>query len=142
FKDVFPELHKQEDLVCKVVKEEEEAFLRTLDKGLRKIDDIVKDTKQQSSNTINGRSAFELYDTYGFPIDLTRLIGHENGLEVDEQAFEAEMQQQKNRSRAATALDTEDWVVLKEGSTKFVGYTEKEATANVLKYRKVKAKGK
>lgn len=142
FKDVFPELHKQEDLVCKVVKEEEEAFLRTLDKGLRKIDDIVKDTKQQSSNTINGRSAFELYDTYGFPIDLTRLIGHENGLEVDEQAFEAEMQQQKNRSRAATALDTEDWVVLKEGSTKFVGYTEKETTANVLKYRKVKAKGK
>lgn len=142
FEDVFPELHKQVDLVCKVVKEEEEAFLRTLDKGLKKIDEIVKDTKQQNTNTINGKSAFELYDTYGFPIDLTRLIGHEQGLEVDENAFEAEMQQQKTRSRAATALDTEDWVVLGEGNTTFVGYTDKEATANVLKYRKVKAKGK
>ena len=142
FKDVFSELHKQVDLVCKVVKEEEEAFLRTLDKGLRKIDDIINDTRGQKSTTINGKAAFELYDTYGFPIDLTRLIGQENNLEVDEAAFEAEMQQQKTRSRAATALDTEDWVVLKEGSSKFVGYDNVEATANVVKYRKVKAKGK
>lgn len=142
FKDVFPELHKQVDLVCKVVKEEEEAFLRTLDKGLRKIEDIISDTRINNTNTINGKSAFELYDTYGFPIDLTRLIGQENGLEVDEPAFEAEMKQQKERSRAATALDTEDWVVLKEGSSKFVGYDNLEATASVLKYRKVKAKGK
>ncbi len=142
FKDVFPELHKQQDLVCKVVKEEEEAFLRTLDKGLKKIDEIITDTKSQSSKTINGKSAFELYDTYGFPIDLTRLIGQENSLEVDEAAFEAEMKQQKDRSRAATALDTEDWVTVKEGSTKFVGYDSLEIAANVLRYRKVKAKGK
>ncbi len=142
FENVFPELHKQIDLVCKVAKEEEEAFLRTLDKGLKKIDDIVKETNAQSSKTINGKAAFELYDTYGFPIDLTRLIGHENGLEVDEAAFEAEMLQQKTRSRAATALDTEDWVVLKEAATKFVGYDSLETQASILKYRKVKAKGK
>ncbi len=142
FENVFPELQKQIDLVCKVVKEEEEAFLRTLDKGLKKIDDIVTETKSQNSATINGKSAFELYDTYGFPIDLTRLIGQENNLSVDEAAFEAEMKQQKDRSRAATALDTEDWVVLKDAATKFVGYDSLEAKANVLKYRKVKAKGK
>lgn len=142
FENVFPELHKQIDLVCKVVKEEEEAFLRTLDKGLKKIDDIVKETNAQNSKTINGKAAFELYDTYGFPIDLTRLIGQENNLNVDEAAFEAEMQQQKDRSRAATALDTEDWVVLKDAATKFVGYDSLETQASILRYRKVKAKGK
>ncbi|OSZ82467.1 alanine--tRNA ligase [Chitinophagaceae bacterium IBVUCB1] len=142
FENVFPELHKQIDLVCKVVKEEEEAFLRTLDKGLKKIDDIVKETNAQKSDTINGKAAFELYDTYGFPIDLTRLIGQENNLSVDEAAFEAEMQQQKSRSRAATALDTEDWVVLQDAATKFIGYDSLETQAQILKYRKVKAKGK
>jgi alanyl-tRNA synthetase len=142
FENVFPELQKQVDLVCKVVKEEEEAFLRTLDKGLKKIDDIVTETKSRNSATINGKAAFELYDTYGFPIDLTRLIGQENNLSVDEAAFESEMKQQKDRSRAATALDTEDWVVVKDGGCKFVGYDNLEAKANVLKYRKVKAKGK
>jgi len=142
FENVFPELHKQIDLVCKVVKEEEEAFLRTLDKGLKKIDDIVKETNAQNSKIINGKAAFELYDTYGFPIDLTRLIGQENNLNVDEAAFEAEMQQQKDRSRAATALDTEDWVVVKDAATKFVGYDSLETQASILRYRKVKAKGK
>ncbi len=142
FENVFPELHKQVDLVCKVVKEEEEAFLRTLDKGLKKIDDIVKETNAQNSKTINGKAAFELYDTYGFPIDLTRLIGQENNLEVDEAAFEAEMKQQKDRSRAATVLDTEDWVVVKDAATKFVGYDSLETQAHILKYRRVKAKGK
>ncbi|HLO70029.1 MAG TPA: alanine--tRNA ligase [Flavipsychrobacter sp.] len=142
FENVFPELHKQIDLVCKVVKEEEEAFLRTLDKGLKKIDDIVKETNAQNSKTINGKAAFELYDTYGFPIDLTRLIGQENNLNVDEAAFEAEMQQQKDRSRAATTLDTEDWVVVKDAATKFVGYDSLETQASILRYRKVKAKGK
>jgi alanyl-tRNA synthetase len=142
FKDVFPELHKQIDLVCKVVKEEEEAFLRTLDKGLKKIDDIVTETRAQNTTIINGRSAFELYDTYGFPIDLTRLIAQEQNLEVDEASFKAEMAQQKERSRAATTLDTEDWVVLKEGNPVFVGYDNIESSASVLKYRKVTAKGK
>jgi alanyl-tRNA synthetase len=143
FENVFPELEKQLDLVCKVVKEEEEAFLRTLDKGLKKIDEIFNETKKQNTSTINGKAAFELYDTYGFPIDLTRLIASEHNLQVDETAFETEMKQQKERSRAATALDTEDWVVVKEGGqTKFVGYDSMEAQASILRYRKVKAKGK
>jgi alanyl-tRNA synthetase len=142
FEHVFPELEKQIDLVSKVAKEEEDAFLRTLDKGLKKIDEIISETKSQQTTIINGKSAFELYDTYGFPIDLTRLIGTENKLEVDEAAFENEMQQQKSRSRAATALDTDDWVILKEGTNRFVGYNHLEAEASIMKYRRVKAKGK
>lgn len=142
FEHVFPELQHQIELVCKVVKEEEDAFLRTLEKGLKKIEDIIKDTQSNKTNIINGRAAFELYDTYGFPIDLTRLIGSEHELSVDEQAFEQEMKQQKDRSRAATALDTDDWVVLRDGSNQFVGYNQLETTSSILKYRKVKAKGK
>ena len=142
FENVFPELQKQIDLVSRVVKEEEDAFLRTLDKGLKKIDEIITDTKGQNTTVINGKAAFELYDTYGFPIDLTRLIGSEQGLSVNEPAFEAEMKQQKDRSRAATALDTEDWITVAEGSTKFVGYDSLEAEAAVLRYRKVKEIGK
>jgi alanyl-tRNA synthetase len=140
FATVFPELQQQLDFVSKVVKEEEDAFLRTLDKGLKRIDDIVQSA---SGSTIQGKAAFELFDTYGFPIDLTRLIASENNLSVDEQGFEAEMQQQKNRSRAATAVDTEDWVLVHEGKeNQFTGYTDHETTTRVSKYRKVKAKGK
>jgi alanyl-tRNA synthetase len=124
------------------VREEEEAFLRTLDKGLKKIDEIINETRQNNLTAINGRAAFELYDTFGFPIDLTRLIGVENGLQVDEVAFENEMRQQKDRSRAATALDTEDWVVLQEGVNRFIGYDSLEAQASIMKYRKVTSKGK
>lgn len=142
FEHVFPELQQQLDLVTRVVKEEEDAFLRTLDKGLKKIDDIINEVKKENQITIHGKAAFELYDTYGFPIDLTRLIAAENGLHVHEKEFEVEMQQQKTRSRAATALDTEDWIVLKDGATRFVGYGQLEAKASVLKYRKVTAKGK
>ncbi|MES2701082.1 MAG: alanine--tRNA ligase [Bacteroidota bacterium] len=143
FEEVFPELQQQLGLVSRVVKEEEEAFLRTLDKGLKKINDIIADTQSGDTKTINGKAAFELYDTYGFPIDLTRLIGSEQGLHVDEAAFESEMQQQKTRSRAATSLDTGDWIVVKEGgSTDFVGYESLEAEAYIMKYRKVSAKGK
>ena len=143
FRNVFPELQVQVELVSRVVKEEEDAFLRTLDKGLKKIDEIITETFKGQSKIINGKAAFELYDTYGFPIDLTRLIGIENNLQVDEAAFEHEMQQQKNRSRAATALDTDDWVIVKEGgATNFIGYEHLEAEASILKYRRVKAKGK
>ncbi|MCD6012661.1 MAG: alanine--tRNA ligase [Flavipsychrobacter sp.] len=143
FEHVFSELHQQIDLVSRVVKEEEEAFLRTLDKGLRKIDDIITDTKNKRTTTIDGKAAFELYDTYGFPIDLTRLIGSENGLQVDEAVFNSELQQQKTRSRAATALDTDDWVIIKDSSkTTFVGYDHMETDASIVKYRRVKAKGK
>jgi len=143
FEEVFPELHKQIDLVSRVVKEEEESFLRTLDKGLKKIDDIITETKNRGTETIDGKAAFELYDTFGFPIDLTRLIAGENGLHVDETAFDKALQEQKTRSRAATALDTQDWVIVKEGNTtKFVGYDNYEAEASVLKFRKVTSKGK
>jgi alanyl-tRNA synthetase len=139
FETVFPELKAQEGFVQKVVKEEEDAFLRTLDKGLKRIDDIIT---ASAAGTIEGKAAFELFDTYGFPIDLTRLIAMENNLAVDEAGFEAALNEQKQRSRAATSLDTEDWVVLQEGENKFVGYDSLETKANVLKYRKVKAKGK
>ena len=138
FENVFPELNQQLDFVAKVIREEEDAFLRTLEKGLKRIDDIIASAK----GTIPGAAAFELYDTYGFPIDLTRLIAAEQGLQVDEAGFEAEMKQQKERSRAATTVDAEDWVVLQEGSNKFVGYDSLEATAKLIKYRRVKAKGK
>ncbi|MBZ5858623.1 alanine--tRNA ligase [Flavihumibacter profundi] len=143
FEKVFPELHQQLDFVTKVVKEEEDAFLRTLDKGLRKMDDIISAAGKSTNSTVNGSAAFELYDTYGFPLDLTRLIARENNLEVDEAAFENEMQQQKDRSRAATAVDTEDWIVLDSSSLmEFVGYDTLEIDTKVMKYRKVKAKGK
>ena len=139
FEHVFPELIKQEHFVSKVIREEEEAFLRTLEKGLKRIEDIIS----ASEGHIAGNEAFELYDTYGFPFDLTRLIASERGLSVDEAAFNAEMQKQKDRSRAATAIDTEDWVILNDGNTsEFVGYDSLETKAKVLRYRKVKAKGK
>ncbi|MBN8674453.1 MAG: alanine--tRNA ligase [Chitinophagales bacterium] len=136
FETVFPELQQQVDFVSKVVKEEEDAFLRTLDKGLKRVDDLI------AQGSISGKDSFELYDTYGFPLDLTQLIAAENKLTVDEDGFKAEMQQQKDRSRAAGTIDAGDWVVLKDGSNKFVGYDSLEAKASVLKYRKVKAKGK
>lgn len=140
FENVFPELKAQQDFVAKVIKEEEDAFLRTLEKGLKRIDEIVSAVE---AGTIKGKDAFELYDTYGFPIDLTRLIASENKLSVDEKGFEAEMKQQKDRSRAATAIDTEDWVdVVDNNSVKFVGYDSLEVQTKVTRYRKVKAKGK
>ena len=128
--------------MAKVIKEEEEAFLRTLDKGLKKIDSVIG-TAKTKDKTVSGADAFELLDTYGFPIDLTRLIAQENGLTVDEAGFEKEMQVQKERSRAATALDTEDWQIVNEGNSKgFVGYETLKANTKVLRYRKVKGKGK
>lgn len=138
FENVFPELQQQVDFVIRVVREEEEAFLRTLEKGLRRIEELIS----ASAGTIAGAAAFELYDTYGFPIDLTRLIASEKGLTVDEKGFEDEMKKQKDRSRAATAVDAADWVVVQEGANQFVGYDSLETNTNVLKYRKVTAKGK
>jgi alanyl-tRNA synthetase len=140
FENVFPELHKQQDFVAKVIKEEEDAFLRTLEKGLKRMDSIIA---AQNGGTIGGADAFELLDTFGFPIDLTRLIAGENNLTVDEAGFETEMQQQKNRSRAATSMETDDWQVVTEGNSKgFAGYDSLETKASVLRYRKVKGKGK
>ncbi|MBL0233588.1 MAG: alanine--tRNA ligase [Chitinophagaceae bacterium] len=139
FEHVFPELQQQVDFVSKVVKEEEDAFLRTLDKGLKRMDDIIKTA---TNKTIAGKDAFELYDTFGFPVDLTRLIASENSLSVDEAGFESEMKQQKDRSRAATTIDAGDWIELKAGRNAFVGYDSLETKTSVLKYRKVTAKGK
>jgi alanyl-tRNA synthetase len=141
FETVFPELISQQDFVAKVIREEEEAFLRTLDKGLKKIDGIIH--ASQTAGQVSGKDAFELLDTYGFPIDLTRLIAQENNLGVDETGFDNEMKLQKDRSRAATALDTEDWQVLSdEKSTGFAGYESMELQTRILRYRKVKGKGK
>jgi alanyl-tRNA synthetase len=141
FENVFPELNSQLEFVSKVVKEEEEGFLRTLEKGLKRIDDIT--STHSKGQTIEGKLVFELFDTYGFPVDLTRLIASEHTLNVDEAGFESEMQQQKNRSRAATAIDTGDWIqVTEDVETKFIGYTETAASTKIVKYRNVKAKGK
>ena len=134
FENVFPELQQQLDFVARVIKEEEDAFLKTVDKGLTMLN--------QASKDISGEEAFKLYDTYGFPLDLTKLVAEEKGLTVDEKGFEVEMKQQKDRSRAAGTVDAEDWIILKEGSNKFIGYDSLEAKASILKYRKVKAKGK
>ncbi|MFY7963435.1 MAG: alanine--tRNA ligase [Chitinophagaceae bacterium] len=140
FENVFPELKAQLDFVSKVVKEEEDAFLRTLDKGLKRIDDIIA---RVENKTIAGKDAFELFDTYGFPIDLTRLIAQENNLLVDEVGFEAALKEQKDRSRAATAIDAGDWVVLDTvNETPFVGYTQFETNTKICQYRKVTSKGK
>ncbi|HMK19910.1 MAG TPA: alanine--tRNA ligase [Chitinophagaceae bacterium] len=137
FENVFSELYKQVDFVAKVVKEEEDSFLRTLDKGLKRVDDLIAQGK------ISPKESFELYDTFGFPFDLTQLIAAENNLKVDENGFKAEMQQQKDRSRAATAVDTEDWVVLDDyARNEFIGYDSLESETKVVKYRKAKAKGK
>ena len=139
FELVFPELNEQQSFVAKVIKEEEESFLRTLEKGLKRINDLI----DKPGKLISGKDSFELYDTYGFPIDLTRLIAAEKGYEVDEEGFEKEMSEQKNRSRAATVIDAGDWIILNEGSsTEFVGYEILETESTILKYRKVNTKNK
>ncbi len=139
FETVFPELIKQQNFVAKVVKEEEEAFLRTLDKGLKRIDDIIK---LSTNKKIEGKPAFELFDTFGFPLDLTKLIASENNFTVDEAGFEAAMQEQKNRSRAASVLDTEDWIIVSdEQGDGFVGYKDNLVKSKINKYRKISAKG-
>ena len=141
FENVFPELIQQLDFVSKVIKEEEEAFLRTLDKGLKRMDETIQ--QSQSTRIIEGAIAFELYDTFGFPLDLTMLIASENNLKVDEPGFQKEMQQQKNRSRSAAVLDTEDWIPLVENaSNQFLGYDSLEVETSVIKYRKVSSKSK
>ncbi|MFT4024577.1 MAG: alanine--tRNA ligase, partial [Flavihumibacter sp.] len=142
FRTVFPELFNQLEFVSKVVREEEEAFLRTLEKGLRKMDDVIALARKENA-LIKGAAAFELYDTFGFPVDLTTLIAAENQVRVDEEGFKKELQLQKDRSRTATAVDTEDWVVFDSRSlTGFVGYDVLEVVTKVVKYRKIKAKGK
>lgn len=140
FEYVFPELRKQEGFVARVVKEEEEAFMRTLAKGISHFEDHISTL---DSKLISGAFAFTLFDTYGFPIDLTLLMAREKGLDVDMEDFQRSLMEQKNRSRAATAIDTEDWIIANEtNASAFVGYDDLVTDTQVTRYRKVKTKGK
>jgi alanyl-tRNA synthetase len=135
--DQFPELRKQQPLIESVMQEEEKAFLRTLEQGTKRIEQALAESK----GVLPGDKAFELFDTYGFPIDLTQLMAREQGMSVDMKGFEAELQKQKERSRAATAVTTGDWVELGKGETEFIGYDELACEARILRYRKVSGKG-
>lgn len=136
----YPELEAQKVLISKVMKEEEDSFLRTLETGIRLLDRVMEETKASGKNIIDGVQAFTLFDTYGFPLDLTELICRENGMSVDEETFNAEMQKQKERARNAAAVETGDWVVLAEGETKFVGWDYTEYECHILRYRKITQK--
>ena len=138
----YPELESQKILISKVIKEEEEAFLRTLDTGIRLLDKVMADAKSAGRTVIGGKDAFTLYDTYGFPLDLTELILKENGLGVDVKEFDTEMSKQKERARNAAAKEMGDWIVLREGTTEFVGYDHMEYDCRILRYREVKQKDK
>ena len=140
--DAYPELVAQKTLIEKVIKEEEESFLRTLETGIRLLDKKMEETKAAGKNVLNGVDAFTLYDTYGFPLDLTELILRENGMEADIDEFNKEMLKQKERARNAAAIETGDWVVLKEGECNFVGYDQFECDAEILRYRQIKQKNK
>jgi len=149
--DAFPELQHQKILIEKVIKEEEISFYKTLEVGLKRIDQVCIDTNAAKKSVIDGKIVFELYDTFGFPVDLTSLIARGYNLSIDEQGFDNNLQEQKNRSRAATAVDTDDWIYIdenktlienKENETDFVGYTEHESESYIIRYRKVKAKNK
>ena len=132
----YPELEAQKVLISKVMKEEEDSFLRTLETGIRLLDGVMAETKAAGKTVIDGVQAFTLFDTYGFPLDLTELICRENGLTVDEETFNSEMQKQKERARNAATVENSDWVVLKEGETEFVGWDFTEYECNILRYRK------
>ena len=136
----YPELKAQQALIEKVMKEEEESFLRTLETGIRLLEKTMNETKAAGKTEISGVDAFTLYDTFGFPFDLTELILRENGLTADVKGFEAEMQKQKERARNAAAVETGDWVTLKEGETTFVGYDYTEYETSILRYRQIKQK--
>ncbi|RYZ31233.1 MAG: alanine--tRNA ligase, partial [Sphingobacteriales bacterium] len=140
FEHVFPELFLQKDFVARVIKEEEESFLRTLEKGLKRMEEAISNAKD---GVINGEEAFKMYDTYGFPIDLTRLIASERDLSVDEDGFKKFMKQQKETATAATKIDAEDWVAVSGAEqSAFVGYNDLLIDTKLARFRKVKAKGK
>lgn len=136
----YPELEAQRNLIEKVIKEEEEAFLRTLETGIRLLDKTMTEVKASGKNEISGKDAFTLYDTFGFPLDLTELILKENGLKVNVEEFNHEMQKQKERARNAASMETGDWTILKEGESHFVGYDYTEYEVSILRYRQIKQK--
>ncbi|MGV9011470.1 MAG: alanine--tRNA ligase [Flavobacteriales bacterium] len=132
----FPELRKQQDLIINVVLEEERSFLRTLETGTKRLEQLITESK----GTLSGAKTFELFDTFGFPIDLTQLMAREQGVDVDMKGFEAELKKQKDRSRAATSITTGDWTDLAAGTTEFIGYDAFSTEARILRYRQVKDK--
>jgi alanyl-tRNA synthetase len=138
--DAFPELKAQQQLITKVIKEEEDSFLRTLEKGINMLDKAMEELKGQGKNQLDGVQAFRLFDTYGFPLDLTELICRENGFTVDEEQFNVEMQKQKERARNAAAVENSDWTELQAGEQQFVGYDYTEYNCHILRYRKVTQK--
>ncbi|MBT30197.1 MAG: alanine--tRNA ligase [Thalassobius sp.] len=139
FADVFPEIKQQEEFITRVIFEEENAFLKTLENGLSILNDLIK--KDTGDKVIKGENAFELYDTFGFPYDLTALIARENGFEVDEAAFKVELEKQKTRSRNAQVSEKGDWIIVSDGdSVEFVGYEFLESEAKILRYRELKEK--
>ena len=140
--DAYPELMAQKTLIERVIQEEEESFLRTLETGIRLLEKKMEETKAAGSTVLNGVDAFTLYDTYGFPLDLTELILRENKMEANIEEFNVEMQKQKDRARNAAAIETGDWITLKEGESKFVGYDLFECEAEILRYRQIKQKNK
>ena len=142
--DAFPELKAQQTLIAKVMKEEEDAFLRTLDKGIQLLDKAMTELKAQGKTELDGQQAFRLFDTYGFPLDLTELICRENGFTVNEKEFDVEMQKQKERARNAAQVENSDWVTVASdsaaGEQQFVGYDYTEYSCHILRYRKVTQK--
>ena len=138
----YPELVAQQELIGKVMKEEEEAFLRTLETGIRLLEKKIEELNVAGRKTLAGTDAFALYDTYGFPLDLTELILREHGMDADLKGFDAEMQKQKERARNAAAIEADDWVTLREGETAFVGYDMMECDVEILRYRRIKQKNK
>ena len=138
--DAYPEIAAQRELIMRVIKEEEEAFLRTLENGIKMLESSIAAAKAAGKNEISGKEAFVLYDTYGFPLDLTELILKENGMTLDHDEFNKEMEAQKARARNAAAVEAADWVTVNEGDPEFVGYDLTECPARILRYRKVKQK--
>lgn len=141
--DSYPELRTQQNLIERVVKEEEQSFLRTLSTGTHLLDAILSDAKEHKQAEISGKVVFEMYDTYGFPLDLTELILREHGLSYDKKQYEAEMEAQKNRSRAAASVDTGDWIELSScNESRFIGYDYTEADIHIMRYRQIKIKNR
>jgi len=142
FAQVFPGLTAQREFVGKVIREEESAFLKTLESGIRRIEEYVSGPTTGKNKEVDGKTAFELYDTFGFPLDLTRLLARESGYTVDEKGFQQEMARQKSRSRAATSQEFGDWTILADVPTTFVGYDQLTVDTRITRYRKVRSKGK
>jgi alanyl-tRNA synthetase len=138
FGDIFPDVRQQQEFIAKVIYEEETSFLRTLDHGLKMLDSIKAELNSKGGKVIPGKTAFDLYDTFGFPLDLTSLIARENGFSVDEKGFSGEMEKQKTRSRAASEQETGDWVLVSEDTgVEFVGYDFTESYSHIIKYRTI-----